>query len=100
MDTTRLKKVTVIAEAVLEERLLREIRELGARGYSLAEVRGEGTRGVHASEWEGKNLQIETLVSPEVATRIVEHVAREYFSVYSVVVYVVDVEVVRGSKYG
>lgn len=99
MNTVPMKLVTIVAEALLQERLLREIRERGARGHSLTEVVGEGTRGVHASEWEGRNAKIETLVPPEVADRIVEHVAETYFAHYSVVCYVQDVAVVRGDKY-
>lgn len=99
MHTMPLKKVTIIAEAVLEDRLLREIRELGARGYTMADVHGEGIRGIHASEWEGHNRQIDMLVSPEVADRILEHLANEYFPVYAVVAYVTDVAVVRGDRY-
>lgn len=99
MDTSHLKKVTIIAEAVLEDRLLREVRELGSRGYTLAEVRGEGSRGVRASEWEGKNIQIEVLVSAEVADGLLTHLAANYFEHYAVVAYVVDVEVVRGERY-
>ena len=34
MKTVTLKKVTIVAEALLEDRLLREIRALGARGYT------------------------------------------------------------------
>jgi nitrogen regulatory protein P-II 2 len=99
MNTTGLKKVTIIAEAVLEDRLLREVRELGSRGYTLTEVRGEGSRGVRASEWEGKNIQIEVLVSAGVADALLDHLAANYFEHYAVVAYVVDVQVVRGDRY-
>ena len=99
METTTLKLVTIIAEAVLEDRLLRELRSLGARGYTIGEVRGEGTRGIHASEWEGPSLRIETLVSPEVAASILAHLADRYFTDYAVVAYAVDAQVVRGDKY-
>ncbi len=99
MKTVPLKEVTIVAEALLEERLLREIRELGARGYTVGQVRGEGSRGVRASEWEGKNVRIETLVSAEVADRILAHIAEEYFEHYAVVAYLSDVQVVRGEKY-
>jgi len=95
----KLKLVTIIAEAVLEERLLRELRQLGARGYTLVMARGEGTRGVHASNWEGPNLRIETLVSPEVAERIMAYIADHYFADYAVIVYSMDAEVIRGEKY-
>ncbi len=99
MKTVPLKEVTIVAEALLEERLLREIRELGAQGYTVGQVRGEGSRGVRASEWEGKNVRIETLVSAEVADRILTHIAEEYFEHYAVVAYLSDVQVVRGEKY-
>ncbi len=99
MRTVPLKRVTIIAEAVLEERLLADLRELGARGYTITEARGEGTRGVRASEWEGKSVKLETLVSAEVAERLLERLAERYFEHYAVVSYVETVEVVRGSKY-
>lgn len=99
MRTVPLKRVTIIAEAVLEERLLDDLRELGARGYTITEARGEGTRGVRASEWEGKSVKIETLVSPEVAERLLERLAARYFEHYAVVGYLETVEVVRGSRF-
>jgi nitrogen regulatory protein P-II 2 len=99
MKTVTLRKVTIVGEAFLEERLLREVRESGARGFTLTEARGEGSRGVRASEWEGRNVRIETLVSPEVAERILAHVSEAYFAHFAVVAWVEDVEVVRGDKY-
>jgi nitrogen regulatory protein P-II 2 len=99
MDTVTLKLVTVIAEAVLESHLVRELRELGAKGYTITRTHGEGSRGVRASEWEGGNVKIETLVGPAVADGILQHVADNYFQHYAVVAYVTDVSVVRGDKY-
>jgi nitrogen regulatory protein P-II 2 len=99
MRTEPLKLVTIIAEAILEERLCGDLRRLGARGYSIGTVRGEGSRGVRATEWEGKNIRIESIVGEDVADAIVTHVATEYFTNFAVIVYVSDVTVVRGSKY-
>ena len=99
MTREPLKLVTVIAEAVLEQRLIEDVRRLGAGGYSLGEVRGEGSRGVRASEFEGKNLKLETIVSAEIAERILTHLAERYFPSYAVIAYVADVQVVRGEKY-
>lgn len=99
MRTVPLKKVTIVAEAVLEDRLVRDLRALGARGYTLSEVRGEGSRGVRASEWEGKNVQFDVLVSGETADRILDHVAERYFEHWAVIVWMVDVEVIRGGRY-
>ena len=99
MTTTNLKLVTIIAEAVLEERLIKEIRQCGAKGFTIDEVRGAGSRGVRANEWEGRNVRIETIVSDEVSDRILAALADHYFPSYAVIGYVEKVEVVRGEKY-
>lgn len=99
MITVALRKVTLIAEAVLEPRILGELRGLGATGYTVSAVHGEGSRGVRASEWEGENVMVEALVGAATADRVLEHVAREYFEHYAVIAYVTDVQVVRGDKY-
>lgn len=99
MELTTVKLVTIIAEAILEERILHDLRQLGARGYTVGAVRGEGTRGVHASEWEGKSLRIETLVAPDIAEAILRHLAATYFPHFAVIAYMADVQVVRGEKF-
>ncbi|HEX8319766.1 P-II family nitrogen regulator [Longimicrobium sp.] len=99
MNTVPLKKVTIISEAVLEPEILRMVKELGARGYTTVQARGEGSRGVRASEWEGHNVMVEVLVDAATADRILGHVAEHYFEHYAVVAYLTDVRVVRGGKY-
>ncbi|HLM68155.1 MAG TPA: hypothetical protein VK358_11540 [Longimicrobium sp.] len=99
MNTVALKKVTIVAEALLEPRLVQELRALGATGYTVSEAHGEGSRGVRASEWEGENVKVETLVGAEAADRILAHVAAQYFEHYAVIAWVTDVHVVRGEKY-
>jgi nitrogen regulatory protein PII len=99
MHTTTLKLVTIVAEHILEDRLLRMITERGATGYTLTQATGKGSRGVRASEWEGPDTRIEVLVSHKVANAIVEHIATHFFEHYAVIVYVQDAEVVRGDKY-
>jgi nitrogen regulatory protein P-II 2 len=99
VQTVGLKLLTIVAEAVLETQLLEDLRRLGARGYSLGQVQGEGSRGVRASDWEGRNIKIETIVAPAVADAILEHVAARYFEHYAVIAYMCSVDVVRGEKY-
>ncbi len=96
---TTLQLVTIIGEAVLEESLLRDLRELGARGWSTSHARGEGSRGTRTSGLEGGNIRIETLVSPAVAERILARLTEHYFPNYAVVAYTHPAEVVRGDKY-
>ena len=95
----QLKRVTIIAEALLEDRLIRDITGLGAKGFTITEARGRGSRGVRASEWEGKNLKLESIVSSEVAVQILERLKAKYFEHYAVIAYLENVEVVRGEKY-
>lgn len=99
MQTTTLKLVTIVTERILEDRLLRKVEELGAKGYTLTQATGKGSRGVRASEWEGPDTRIQSLVSEKVADNIVEYIAEHFFEHYAVIVYVQDAEVVRGEKY-
>lgn len=99
MQLTPLQLVTVVAEAFLEHRLVRDVEAAGARGWTVTEARGRGTRHVRATEFEGSHLRLETLVSPEVAERLLEVFARDYFPHYAVVAFVSEVQVVRGDKY-
>lgn len=94
-----LRKVTIIAERVLRDDLIELVKEKGARGWTLTMVEGEGSRGIRASEWEGRNVQLDTLVSAEVAETIMDEVGSRYFKDWSVIVYVADVEVLRKDKY-
>ena len=99
MKTVPYRLVTIIAERVVRDRLLASIHQLGATGHTIQDVRGEGSRHATMSR-EAASVKIETIVAPDVAEAIVEHVAETYFAHHSVIVYVQDVEVVRGSKYG
>lgn len=94
-----LRKVTIIAERVLRDDLIELVKAKGAKGWTLTMVEGEGSRGIRASEWEGLNVQLDTLVSPEVADAIMDEVGSRYFKDWSVIVYVADVEVLRKDKY-
>ena len=94
-----LKLVTIVTERILEDRLLRTLVQLGAKGYTLTQATGKGSGGVRASEWEGPDTKIETLVIEDVAQAIMDHVADTFFEHYAVIVYVQDAAVVRGEKY-
>ena len=98
MHTVPHRLVTIIAERVLRDRLLDAIHARGATGHTIWDVHGEGSRGVRAARG-GPSVKIETVVTPDVADRIATHVRDAYFAHYSVIVYLTDVEVLRGSKY-
>ncbi|MCG8372500.1 MAG: hypothetical protein MI700_03165 [Balneolales bacterium] len=99
MALTELFLVTIITERILRDDIIKQIKELGATGYTLSDTTGEGSRGVRASDWEGKNVKIEVVVSKEVGDKIIDVVANTYFENYSVITYAFPVNVVRGDKY-
>lgn len=99
MDTHELSLITLVAEPVLEDRLTRELAELGATGWTVTDIRGRGTRGIRTGDIPGQGIRIETLVSPAVADRILTRAAESWFPHYAVVAWESSVRVVRGQKY-
>lgn len=99
MHLTIMKRVTIVAEAIIEERILNDLLALGSSGYTITKAEGRGSRGVRASEWEGRNVKIETVVKPEVAEKIMTKLSKDYFPYFAVIMYAHEVEVVRGDKY-
>lgn len=99
MALTELFLVTIITERIFRDDIIADIKSMGASGYTLTDTTGEGSRGVRASDWEGKNVKIEVVANKEVGDKIIEAVAKQYFENYSVIAYAYPVKVVRGDKY-
>lgn len=99
MQTEALVLVTVVAEAVVEHRLIRDVAAAGAHGWTVCDARGQGSRGVRADEFEGSNIRLESLVSAEVADRLLDVLSRDYFPRYAVVAWTTPAQVVRPAKY-
>jgi len=91
--------LTIVAEAVVEARLLRDLETTGVRGWTLTWGRGRGASQVDASEWEGANVRIETLLSSAAADRVLAMLAELYFPQFAVVAWVSPAQVVRGDKF-
>jgi hypothetical protein len=100
MKTVPLKRVTIIADETVQYRIVKEIHELGATGYSYYVVHGDGAKGERPRHAVSANAKIEIIATPEVAHRILEHVAQHYFDKYAIIAYMDDVEVIRGEKFG
>jgi nitrogen regulatory protein P-II 2 len=99
METTGRSIVTIIAEAVVETRLIEDVRALGAKGYSVGHVRGEGTTGRHLQDLNGPSVRLETIVTEEVADAILAHLAAEYFGRFAVVAWVTPARVLRSDRF-
>lgn len=94
------KLVTVVCESALEARVLETLREAGAGGYTLADVRGGGARGVRAGDWEGgRSVEIQVLCDEPTAQRLVETLLERYSADYALALWVADVQVARPEKF-
>lgn len=94
------KLVTIVTEAVLEQRLLRDLQSLGARGYTVTEARGKGGRGVRAADWEpGGNIRIEVICTAATAAAIAAYLQQHYYENYAMILFTAEVEVMRPDKF-
>ena len=100
MNLHSMKLVTIICEAILEERIVDLLREAGAHGYTAFAVRGSGNQGErNADITEAGNVQIQVIVKPSVSERLLTRLYNELFSSYAMIAYESDVRVLRPEKF-
>ncbi len=99
MKLVPLKMVTIIALDSLADRIIKDLKLCGIKGYTISEVEGEGLQSKHLSGWEGRNVRIDTLVKDELVYPIMELLSEKYFDKYSVIAFVSTVEVLRKEKF-
>ena len=99
-ELTSVVCLTIVAESVLERRLVDLVREAGAKGWTLTAARGSGPRGRRVSEAEGGNVRIEVLVPEAVASTIWRELHEHYLPHYAVVAWQQEVLVARRSLFG
>jgi len=94
------KLVTVITEANLERDLVRELDALGIAGYTVSDARGRGDQGLRASHWgHSSNIRVEIVCDTSLAERVLARLREKYYAHYAIVMWVVDVEVLRPDKF-
>ncbi len=99
-ETHPCKLVVMIAEAAIEDSLARDVMRLGAHGYTVADVRGQGSHGVRRALWGAdRSIRMEVLCDELTSNAIVDHVEKHYFDHYAMIAYVSDVGVLRPGKF-
>ncbi len=94
------KLLVIITEAILERDLVREVKQLGAHGYTVHDVRGGGSTGEREGTWEAdRTIEMKIVCDADVADRIAEHVLATHGSNYSLTMFFADVAVLRMDKY-
>ena len=95
-----MKLVTIVCEAYAQEPVIKLLREVGAHGWTLFAVEGDGSRGQRPADIrEFANIQIEVIVPPEVANALLERLWKEFFPRYAMIAFESDVRVLRQDKF-
>ncbi len=94
------KLLVIITEAALERELVREVKRLGAHGYTVHDVRGGGSTGEREGAWEAdRTIEMKVICDADVADRIAQHVLDVHGSNYGLTLFFADVSVLRTDKY-
>jgi nitrogen regulatory protein PII len=94
VDTAKARVVTVVASSEYVERIVGALQNLGARGFTQMQVSGRGLHGPRTrSALDSGNIRLETIVTPAVAEKILDHIAREYAG-FEIIGFAYDVDAV------
>jgi nitrogen regulatory protein PII len=98
--TEKRALLTVITEAAIEHKLLRDLDNLGVRGYTVSDARGRGGRGVRDARWEeAANIRIEVICTRALAELALHHIHAHYYANFAMVAFLQDVEILRAEKF-
>lgn len=100
MSTTAHKMLTIVAESSIERRIADELERAGVSGFTSVEARGTGDRGRRSGDWDqNRSVRIETICDAATAERLAERLLELWGPAYAIVVWLHDVEVLRGGKF-
>ncbi|MDJ1179001.1 hypothetical protein PJF56_09005 [Roseofilum sp. BLCC_M91] len=104
--TQKASKLVIVTEKVLLNKVGKIIDAAGATGYTVVPAGGKGSRGVRSSGQPTvgdtyANVKFEVLTpNREMAAKISDEIAEQFFEDYSGIIYVCDVmEVLYAHKF-
>jgi nitrogen regulatory protein PII len=103
--TQQASKLVIVTEKLLLKKIAKIIEEAGATGYTVVSAGGKGSRNVRSSGQPSvsdtySNIKIEVLTANrDMAMKISDEVAAEFFDDYSGIAYICDAEVLHAHKF-
>jgi hypothetical protein len=103
--TQKASKLVIITEKLLLKQIIKIIDEAGATGYTLIAAGGKGSRNVRSSGQPSvgdsfSNIKIEVLTANrDMALKISDEVAAQFFEDYSGITYICDAEVLHAHRF-
>ena len=99
MTFSNRKLLTIVGEAALESRLVRDCMALGAKGHTITDAHGAGPRNQRNGDLEGGNIKIEIVTDDQTIEKIVAKLETDYFPHYACSLWVSDVQILRQERY-
>ena len=100
MNSHPMKLVTIVCETHARDAVTNLLREVGAHGYTLFAVEGDGSRGKRPGDIpEFANIQLEVVVPPAVAETLLARLESEFFPRYAMIAFECEVRVLRKEKF-
>jgi nitrogen regulatory protein PII len=103
--TQQASKLVIVTEKLLLKQVVKIIDEAGATGYTVMEAGGKGSRNVRSSGQPSvsdtySNIKIEVLTANrDMALKISDRVAAEFFDDYSGITYICEAEVLHAHTF-
>ena len=95
-----VKLLTITCEILAQKNIMEILTKNKITGYTTYEVNGNGARGVRGQGLQNeKNVKIEIILREEKLQDVVEEVSRTLFANFAIVLYVLDVGVLRTEKF-
>ncbi len=92
--------LVVFTEAVLERRLIADLRRAGAHGWTVHDVRGGSEHATREGHWEAdRMIELKVICEQAVAERLAAQWLADYAPHYGLALYFADVAVLRPEKY-
>ena len=99
MNTSARQLITIVAESVIEQKLIDDIKKCGAKGYSVSHVRGEGVTGKNTLDLNGPSIRLESVVTDKVAEAILNMLGYKYFDKNAVIAWITPAYVARPERF-
>lgn len=103
--TQQASKLVIVTEKLLLKKIAQIIDKAGATGYTVVEAGGKGSRNVRSSGQPTvsdtfSNIKIEVLTpSRDMAVKISDEVAAQFFDDYSGIAYICNAEVLHAHSF-
>jgi nitrogen regulatory protein PII len=103
--STKASKLVIVTEKLLLKQIAKIIDEAGAAGYTIMEAGGKGSRNIRSSGQPSvgdtfSNIKIEVLTANrEMALRISDEIAAQFFEDYSGITYLCDAEILHAHTF-